>query len=348
MKNQTSIRWVATCTAGIESLLADELSRLGGMVVANQPGAVTVEASLDWGYRACLWSRLAERVLMPLGSFSADTPDDIYHHCKKIAWHEHMESDAFFAVNVVVHESVKHNPKFVTLRMKDAIVDVMRNATGERPSVDAHQPDIVFSLYWKDSDVHVYLDFSGEPLHRRGYRTEAGEAPLKETLAAAMLQFAGWPSPVFGALLDPFCGSGTLLVEAALMSLDIAPGLERPWFGFFGWKQAQRSLWEPLLEEARERKQRGMQGAIPRLVGYDADREIIAVARDNLARAGLEKVVHVERRELALLDDRQLPAQHGLIITNPPYGERLSDRESVPWLYQALSRKLSRPARTAT
>lgn len=340
MKKQAFVQWVATCGAGIESLLAEELVALGGEEISRQSGAVTIRADIAWGYKACLWSRLAERIFYPLATFKAATPDDVYHYCKQVSWQEHMDPDSFFAVNVLVHESVPHNPKFVTLRMKDAIVDVMRNVTGERPSVDAHRPDIVFSLYWKGEDAQVYLDFSGEPLHRRGYRMEAGEAPLKETLAAAMLRFSGWPDNGLAALLDPFCGSGTLLIEGAMMALGIAPGLDRQWFGFFGWRQAQRSLWDPLVEEARQKRDVALTSKAPRMVGYDADREVIAVARSNLARAGLEKVVHLERRELALLDEKHVPAGPGLIITNPPYGERLSDRESVPWLYQALSRKL--------
>lgn len=339
-KNQTAIRWVATCGAGIETVLADELASLGGHIEAQHAGAVTVAASIEFGYKACLWSRFAERILMPIASFTAHTPDDIYHHCKQIRWQDHMEVDRYFAVNTVVHDSVPHNPKFVTLRLKDAIVDVMRNATGERPSVDSHRPDIVFSLYWKGEEAQVYLDFSGEPLHRRGYRTEAGEAPLKETLAAAMLKLAGWPDATLTGLLDPFCGSGTLLVEGAMMALGIAPGLERPWYGFFGWKQAQRPLWDTLLEAAQAQRQQALVGVAPRIVGYDADREVIAVARANLQRAGLEKLVHVERRELALLDEKHIPAGVGLLLTNPPYGERISDREAAPWLYQALARKL--------
>lgn len=340
MKKQATVQWVATCGAGIEPLLAEELTGLGGEVVSQQSGAVTFQADLAWGYKACLWSRFAERIFYPLGAFKAQTPDDIYHHCKQIRWQDHMDADNYFAVNVLVHESVAHNPKFVTLRMKDAIVDVMRNATGARPSVDAHRPDIVFSLYWKGEDAQVYLDFSGEPLHRRGYRIEAGEAPLKETLAAAMLRFAGWPGNDLNALLDPFCGSGTILIEGAMMALGIAPGLDRQWFGFFGWRQAQRALWDPLVEEAQRQRERALSGKAPRMVGYDADREVIAVARANLARVGLEKFVHLERRELALLDEKHVPAGPGLLVTNPPYGERLSDRDAVPWLYQALARKL--------
>lgn len=352
MKNQQAIRWVATCGAGIEPWLAEEAIALGGVVETQQPGAVIVNADLEWGYKACLWSRLAERILMPLAAFKAQTPDDIYYHCKKIAWMEHMEIDRFFAVNVVVHESVPHNPKFVTLRLKDAIVDVMRNATGERPSVDSHRPDIVFSLYWKGEDAQIYLDFSGEPLHRRGYRTEAGEAPLKETLAAAMLKIAGWPSAQLTALLDPFCGSGTLLIEGALMALGIAPGLDRPWFGFFGWRQAQRALWEPMVNAARQHRDEVLKGdnitidgvaaKTPRLVGYDADRDVVAVARANLQRAGLEKIIHIERRELALFDEKHVPEGVGLLLTNPPYGERISDREAAPWLYESLAAKLGR------
>lgn len=342
MSNQTHSHWVATCGAGIEALLAEELTQLGAQVQLQQPGAVTVSADVEFGYKACLWSRFAERILMPLAKFTAQTPDDIYHFCKRVRWQDHMEVSSTFAVNAVVHDSVAHNPKFITLRVKDAIVDVMRNATGERPSVDSHQPEIVFCLYWKGDEAQVYLDFAGEPLHRRGYRTEAGEAPLKETLAAALLGYCGWPTAELTCLLDPFCGSGTLLIEGAMMALNIAPGLDRAWFGFYGWRQAERETWDKLIDAATQQRQASLAGPTPKIIGYDADRDVVAIARANLQRAGLDKVVHIERRELAQLDARHLIEGKGLLLTNPPYGERISDRDTAPWLYQGLARKLSR------
>lgn len=342
MINDTQIPWVATCGAGIETLLAEELTQLGARIDTQQIGAVTAVADIEFGYRACLRSHLAERVLMPLLKFPAKMPDDIYHFCRKIPWQNHMAVWNTFSVNTVIHDSLGHNPNFITLRVKDAIVDCMRNDQGERPSVDARHPDVSFYLYWKGEEAQVYLDFSGVPLHRRGYRTEAGEAPLKETLAAALLRFAGWPSADKTCLMDPFCGSGTLLIEGALMALGIAPGIDRPYFGFYGWRQADRAVWDKLLDEAQQQRQAALERPIAKIIGYDADRDVIAVARANIQRAGLEKIIHVERRELAQMDGKHAAEGRGLIVTNPPYGERISDREAAPWLYQALSRKLSR------
>jgi 23S rRNA (guanine2445-N2)-methyltransferase / 23S rRNA (guanine2069-N7)-methyltransferase len=341
MQKNDAQTWVATCANGLEALLAAELQSMGGTVVENAAGAVTVEADELFGYRACLQSRFAERILLPLIRFHARMPDDVYNACRKLPWRDHLAVWNSFAITSVISPDVGHSANFVTMRLKDAVVDALRNANGERPDIDSRRPDLPLHLFWKGEDVQVSIDFAGQPLHRRGYREEAGEAPLKETLAAAILAFAGWPRAEAPLLVDPFCGSGTLLIEGMSMALGIAPGLDRDYFGFLGWRRVRHDAWKRLRDEALAHRESVLQTSPVRAVGYDADRDMVALARDNAKHAGLERLIHVERRELAQVDRRHLPESGGMVVTNPPFGERLADRETVPLLYQALGRTLS-------
>ena len=332
--------FVATCAAGLENLVQEEIFSLGGIEPVTAPGAVTWQASsLKTAYLACLWSRFSSRILLRLTRFEAPTPDELYEEASKIDWSRHFNGDTSFAVSATL---VKSSPElnhshYASLRIKDAVVDQFRRRTGERPDVDVRTPGIRLNLHVEETTATLSLDLSGESLHRRGYRTGAGEAPLKETLAAAIAYLSGvrvgMPSDT--CLLDPMCGSATLLIEAALIVGDSAPGLLRDTFGFQHWLGHNEKMWEALVEAAVQREDQHADTPWPMIIGYDADPQVVAVARKNVTNAGLGDRITIKQRQLARLHP---PTAEGVLLTNPPYGERLSEKEAVKYLYRALGR----------
>ncbi|HKJ09442.1 MAG TPA: bifunctional 23S rRNA (guanine(2069)-N(7))-methyltransferase RlmK/23S rRNA (guanine(2445)-N(2))-methyltransferase RlmL, partial [Gammaproteobacteria bacterium] len=330
----------ATAPKGLTSLLLDELRELGAAAAKETPAGVSFEGPLELAYRACLWSRFANRILLPLARFAAPTPESLYDGVRSIAWAQHMASDATLAVDANSAASAIGHSRYAALKVKDAVVDQFRSATGERPSVDVEQPDLRINLYLFRDQATVSIDLSGDSLHRRGYRRESVAAPLKENLAAAILMRAGWPAVAAqgGPLVDPMCGSGTLPIEAALMAGDVAPGLLRARFGFERWPGHRPALWQTLLEEAGERRARGRE-RIPSVCGYDEDAAAVRAALANIEAAGLRGVVHAERRELARLVPTRTD-RAGLVVVNPPYGQRLGDAHSLRPLYALLGSRL--------
>ncbi len=339
-KKRPPLSFVATCSAGLEDLVAGEVQGFGGRRVRTTPGAVSWQGAMESAYRACLWSRFASRVLLEIATFEAPDTDVLYRRAGEIDWDDHLGADSTFAVYCTLSEARLGHSHYAALRVKDAIVDQFRRRTGRRPSVDVRHPGIRINLHVRGTGASMALDLSGDSLHRRGYRVEAGIAPLKETLAAAIVHLAGIRSATgmqeISTLLDPMCGSGTLLIEAALILGDSAPGLQRRTFGFMSWKRHNPGLWEHLVNEALEREERGMSAPWPAIIGYDADPRMVAAARRNIAAAGLDDRIIVHQRQLARLES---PSTTGLLLTNPPYGERLSDRESVRYLYRCLGGK---------
>lgn len=331
----------ATCPKGLESLLADELRALGAEGVRETRAGVAFTGVLGIAYRACLWSRLASRVLLPLARFKAPTPEALYAGVQTIVWSEHLGVDSTLAVDCSAINSPIPHSHYAALKVKDAIVDQLRSATGARPSVDTERPDIRVNVHLHHSDATVGLDLSGDSLHRRGYRADGHAAPLKENLAAAILLRANWPAIAKhgGALVDPMCGSGTLLAEAGLMAGDIAPGLLRPRFGFSRWHGHDTALWQTLIDEAETRRAASL-AQIPPLLGYDNDARAVRAARENLRRAGLGEVARVETRALA--DCVVADATPGLVVANPPYGERMGEAGELPALYAELGAALTR------
>lgn len=249
------LRFFATAAKGIEPLLADELRALGAADVKEERAGVGFAGPLLLAYRVCLWSRLAQRVLLPLSTFHADDEHELYFGVAAIDWAEHLDPTRTLAVDFVSVQSVVTHTRFGAQKSKDAIVDQFRKRQKERPSVDVKQPDVRINIFAHRREMTVSLDLSGDSLHRRGYRTpgEQVQAPLKETLAAAILVKAGWAevAAAGGSVVDPLCGSATLPIEAALIACDIAPGLTRERFGFLGWKQHDADGWAGLVEEAR-------------------------------------------------------------------------------------------------
>ncbi len=332
-------RFFATAPQGVAPVLREELGSLGALNAREAPAGVSFEGTLELAYRLCLWSRTANRVLLPLAEFPAATPEALYDGIKQLPWEEHLNSSGTLAVDFNASASRITHTHFGAQRVKDAIVDRFREASGIRPSVDTRHPDLRVNLYLRRDQASVSLDLSGESLHRRGYRRAGVAAPLKENLAAAILLRAAWPEVAArgGMLLDPMCGSGTLVVEAALMAGDIAPGLLRNYFGFLGWLGHAPALWGKLLDEARERRSLGLAG-IPPIAGYDASPQAVQAARANVDAAGLHALVRVEQRELSALV--RPAAEPGLVMVNPPYGERLGDADRLVPLYAELGRRL--------
>lgn len=333
----------ATTPKGLELLLVDELRGLGASDPAEKLAGVAFTGDLALAYKACLWSRLANRILLSLASIPAASPEELYAGVQTINWSEHIDPEKTLAVHFVSSQSTITHTLFGAQKVKDAIVDQLRDKFGMRPSVSREKPDVSIYVYLYRDIAAISLDLSGESLHKRGYRLISGSAPLKENLAAAILLRAGWPTIARegGTLYDPMCGSGTLLIEAALMAADIAPGLERDYFGFLGWKKHQPKIWQTLLNDALKRREEGSK-LLPDIIGYDHDPISIKIAFENIERAKMLGKIHVEKRELSAFMPTQSSknATPGLVVVNPPYGERLGDIDELQPLYTLLADRL--------
>jgi 23S rRNA (guanine2445-N2)-methyltransferase / 23S rRNA (guanine2069-N7)-methyltransferase len=330
--------YFATAARGTEYLLAEELRGLGATGVTESRSGVYFSGDLETAYRVCLWSRVASRVLKEIGRFPAVDADALYAGVRTIDWPSLLEPGASIAVEVNGTTPELANSHFSALRIKDAVVDSVQEAGLERPSVDVKSPGFGIFALLRKGEVRVSFDLAGRPLHRRGYRQEAGEAPLRETLAAALLLRCGWPDIAAngGALLDPMCGSGTLPIEAAMMAADIAPGLLWGTTSPAGWRGHELKRWHGLMVEAADRRDAGLK-ALPTIVGVDHDASVLAVAERNAARAGLAGKIAFSAGEAASVEP---PAANGLVITNPPYGERIAHDTMLVPLYAGLGKRL--------
>jgi 23S rRNA (guanine2445-N2)-methyltransferase / 23S rRNA (guanine2069-N7)-methyltransferase len=330
--------WIATAPIGAASVLAEELVEFGATDIRERSHDVKFQGTLEVGYRACLWSRAATRVLLSLGSVEASSARGVLEAVKQFDWQAHLARGATLACDSSGgNEAIRHT-LYGSQLLKDSVCDSLRESTGERPNIRPERPDVLLHLHVEGASALVSVDFSGESLHRRGYRTEGGRAPLKENVAAAVLLRAGWRQIERdgGTLLDPMCGSGTFLTEAALIAADAAPGLGRDYFGFLGWRGHDPALWERLCAEARARRA----ARTPRrcIVGADADAGAVRMALANGESAGLAEWLHIERRPLeSVIAPRGKP---GLVVTNPPYGERIGAQSSLPELYAELGSTL--------
>ncbi|MBT6148123.1 MAG: bifunctional 23S rRNA (guanine(2069)-N(7))-methyltransferase RlmK/23S rRNA (guanine(2445)-N(2))-methyltransferase RlmL, partial [Gemmatimonadetes bacterium] len=326
---------------GISGLLADELRQLGAMDVDEQRAGVGFTGPMEIAYRACLWSRFASRILLVLDDVPAATADELYESALAIRWDEHMGPTGTLAVNFNGTSPDLRHTHFGALRVKDAIVDGFRERNGTRPSVDVESPDLRIDVHLHGVLATISIDLSGRPLHRRGYRAQPVDAPLRENLAAAVLARGGWQdvAAAGGPLVDLMCGSGTLLIEGAWMAADRAPALERDDLGLFKWAGHDAKLWDGLVREARERYRQGLD-RLPEFVGYDLDPAAVRATRINLRRAGLSKRVRVEAHALQAGRHLDEPAGPGLVVANPPYGERLSEQSTVRSLYLHMATQL--------
>jgi len=290
---------------------------------------------------ACLWSRVAGRILLPLSNFSVRSAQDLYEGIREVAWEDHLGPSGTLAVDAGVTASELTHSKYAALKAKDAVVDRFRDRFGTRPSVRTVRPDLRINVHIHRDNATVSLDLSGESLHRRGYRTEKGQAPLRENLASAILMRAGWKEAAAEGhpFVDPMCGSGTLPIEAAFIAGDIAPGLWREYYGFLGWKGFERNVWRKLLVDARFRAKEGMR-RLPVIAGYDSDKGALKIALRNLERAGLKGKVRFDPRDIRFSFAAREPGKTGMVVVNPPYGERQGAGEDLKPLYGALGSAL--------
>ena len=328
---------------GVEDLAAEELRRLGAADLQPTAGGISFTGDLAVAYRVLLESRLASRLLLPLWRVEAATSQVFYNAVSALPWERQLRRGATFAVDARARGDRAVHTHFVALRTKDAIVDRLRERWGERPDVDVDDPALRIHVLLDGGEAQLSIDLSGEPLHRRGYRGAGGPAPLKENVAAAMLLRAGWPAiaAAGGGFVDPMCGAGTLLVEAALLATDVAPGLLRTGtaatFGLRGWVGHDRRLWESLRAEAERRRQLG-RARLPPMVGSDRDAVALDRAQASLAAAGIEGV----ELEQADVGDARPPrgAATGLVATNAPYGHRIGGAGDLPAAYRRLGEAL--------
>ncbi|MBT3274735.1 MAG: bifunctional 23S rRNA (guanine(2069)-N(7))-methyltransferase RlmK/23S rRNA (guanine(2445)-N(2))-methyltransferase RlmL [Spirochaetales bacterium] len=335
------MRFFCTAPRNTGDLLAAEILEFGGTDIHEQTNGVRFSGSLETGYRLCLWSRIASKVLLEIKKFDMPAAEDLYTTVRSMDWKSHFDVDKTFVINATVTKASPANQKFAVLQTKDGIADFFRDTGGTRPSVDSKFADITIAVHVRDRDATIYLDLSGHSLHRRGYRRSAGPAPLKENVAAALLLRSGWPAIAAegGSLVDPMCGSGTIPLEAALIAGGIAPGLSRKTFGFESWNKHQPELWQKIVAEAKLKRKAGIE-KIPRITGYDQDRHSITAAVMSSEILDLAGIVHFEKRELS---DAMPPGNKagkgefaGLVAINPPYGVRLGTKEELLRLYRNL------------
>ena len=336
------MKFFASCGKGLEYLLADELVALGCARATAAIAGANVEGTLQDAQRAVLWSRLASRILWPIAEFDCADEHALYAGAAAIDWQAHLSPAHTLAIDAHVSGSGITHARYAAQRVKDAIVDTLRASTGQRPDVDVEAPDVRINLVVRKARAILSIDLAGGPMHRRGWRRAQGEAPLKENVAAAVLLRGGWPQAHAdgGDLLDPMCGSGTLLIEGALMAADVAPGLRRHgdapptrWHGF------DAGAWRGLRVEAIEREARGLAALRPCLHGRDLDPHAIRAARENARVAGVETAITFEVGDIAALPP--MANAHGVVACNPPYDARLA---ADPALYRALGDALKASA----
>jgi putative N6-adenine-specific DNA methylase len=326
-------RFFATCPRGLELLLADELRQLKAEKVHAVGGGVQFVGDVFLCCRVNLESRLASRVLWQVGGGAYQNEDDIYRAAYALQWTDWFDPARTIRVDVSATKSPLTSLNFVTLKIKDAVCDKIRRLSGRRPDVDTRSPDVPIQAHLTDREFSLYLDTTGEPLFKRGQRLATGEAPLRENLAAGILRLAGWApgSP----LLDPMCGSATILLEAAHMALDIAPGLGRH-FAFEKLRNFDGRRWRELLQQSAARQK--PKEPLP-IYGSDRSGDVLEAARANLRRAGLEKVVSLKQADIL---DITAPAKEGVIVTNPPYGVRLGEQQQLAEFYPKLGNVLKK------
>ncbi|WP_249977079.1 bifunctional 23S rRNA (guanine(2069)-N(7))-methyltransferase RlmK/23S rRNA (guanine(2445)-N(2))-methyltransferase RlmL [Vreelandella olivaria] len=334
---------LATCPKGIEGLLADELMALGAVPGKTTVAGVYFSASQETAYRVCLWSRLANRVILLLSREAmVGTAEQVRDVVARLDWGRHLAVGKTLAVDFHGRSDHIRHTRFGAQTVKDGIVDALQLAGQVRPDVDTKSPDLRIYAHLHRANLTIGIDLAGESLHRRGYRRDVGHAPLKENLAAALLVRAGWPerAKVGEPLLDPLCGAGTLLIEAALIAADQAPNLNRERFGFHGWAGHNEPMWCELKREAEARASIGRKRCKTQLIGFDQSPAALSAAKANAMRAGIPALLSLHGQSLIQLTrPESLTAEQGLLITNPPYGERLGELPELVRLYAQLGEK---------
>ena len=328
----------ASTARGLEELLKTELEALGAMDCQVVQGGVHFQGDTRLLYQSLMWSRLASRIMLPLGQCSVYSDLDLYLGVQAIPWTEIFTPDATFAVHFSGLNDEIRNSQYGALKVKDAIVDSFTRKNLPRPNVDRENPDLRINVWLNKETAHISLDLSGEGLHLRGYRDGTGMAPVKETLASAIVMRSGWVPGT--PLLDPMCGSGTLLIEAAMLATDRAPGLHRGHWGFNGWLQHDDAVWKEVKAEAQARARKGLAAYESRFYGSDVDARVIERARSNARRAGVGELITFEAKDVAQLSNPLPKGPYGTVISNPPYGERLESEPALIALHSLLGRTM--------
>lgn len=323
------MKYFATCARGLEKVLADELRELRADHVEPGRGGVRFHGDLALLYRANLWLRTAVRVLMPILEAPVHSPDDLYAAVQSLDWSKYLTPEHTLAVDCNVRDSAITHSKYAALRVKDAICDQFVAKVGKRPSVDTETPMVGLNLHISNDEAVLSLDSSGESLHKRGYRSILTKAPLNEALAAGLILLTGWRGDV--PLVDPMCGSGTLCIEAAWLALRRPPGLTRRRFGFMGWMDYDVALWTALRDEARRQVARQLPCPI---LGFDVRRDAIHFSETNAKAAGIGHLLQFALRDVNDFVPPEGPP--GMLICNPPYGERIGDEKDLKALYRRL------------
>ncbi|NDV77660.1 RNA methyltransferase [Dysgonomonas sp. 511] len=321
---------IAKTMAGLEDVLAEELIGLGANNLEIGKRMVSFEGNLALLYKANLYCRTALRILRPVYEFRAKTTDEIYKKVKGMNWFEHLTEDSTFAIDAITFSDYFTHSKFVAYRVKDAIVDYFMQKTSKRPSVDTKDPDLLINFHIAHDKCTLSFDSSGESLHKRGYRVAQTEAPLNEVLAAGMILKTGWRGE--SDFVDPMCGSGTLLIEAAMIAMNVPPGIYRKSFAFEKWKNFDADLFDDIYnDDSAEREFKH------RIYGSDISREAIEIASKNVKGASFEK--HIQLAVKPFEEYTQAPSDKGILVTNPPYGERIKP-ENLSELYEHIGERL--------
>ncbi len=324
-----SFEMIAKTFQGLEDILATELTALGANDVQIGRRMVSFSGDKEMMYKANFCLRTAIRILKPIKHFKANDADEVYKKIQEVHWEDYLSTDKTFAVEPTIFSQEFRHSRFVAYKVKDAIVDYFREKTGERPGVRVNNPDVLINIHIAENDCTLSLDSSGESLHRRGYRQEAVEAPLNEVLAAGMIMMTGWKGEC--DLIDPMCGSGTIPIEAALIAKNIAPGVFRKGYAFEKWPDFDADLLDNIYnDDSQEREFKH------KIYGYDNNPAANVIATNNVKAAGLSKDIVLK---LQAFQQFEQPAEKAIIITNPPYGERISTNDLLG-LYQTIGERL--------
>jgi len=330
LSSSRSEAFFASCPRGLEDLLVRELTSFNAVKINAAPGGVAFSGTWETCYRANLWSRIASRILWRVGEFPYRNEKDLYDAARAIAWPKYFSVQKKIRVNVTAQKSPLKSLEFATLKVKDAVCDLFRDKVGSRPDVDRAAPDVRIHAFLEEAKGTLYLDTSGEALFKRGWRMDIAEAPIRENLAAGILMLSGWKFDQ--PLLDPMCGGGTLLSEAAAMARGRAPGAKRS-FGFEKLGIFDSRLWERIKGE------RTIEPVEPRLYGSDTDPDALKAARRNLGAAGVERWVKLEQSDVL---ERAAPEPAGVLVANPPYCERIGSADELAAFYPKLGDALKK------
>ncbi|MES3039301.1 MAG: THUMP domain-containing protein [Bdellovibrionota bacterium] len=324
--------FLATCPRGLNEVLQQEIKAMGVSARDTIKSGVFFEGTWEDCYKVNLYSRIASRVVKPLLDFVAYQPEELYEHVRSHDFTKYIDKDQTFSIDASSEESKLGDQRYVAMKVKDAIADQFTDAFGSRPDVARENPDMIIVVKVFKNRFNIFLDTSGDSLFKRGYRMETREAPMKENLAAGLLALAEWKEEQ--PLIDPMCGSGTILIEAALRQKNIAPGVLRKRFGFQNLKNYNEDTWKKLVDEAIDKER---EDVTPILFGYDIDRKALEAARANARRAGVDDIITFQKENVGTLTS---PIPEGVVITNPPYGARLGDEDNLRDVYRDFSHTL--------